>query len=146
VTGGALASRGSSPRTGADPRRVALALALAVLVSSECDAPTGDAEVELSALEGAEYLPARAITHTYCGPCHIKDGKDPDQPRAYRGFKLDSYDQMKRRLILVRNAITVHGTHADMPPPRAKRQPSAAERQVLVDWVERGCPNTPDGF
>jgi uncharacterized membrane protein len=124
---------------------VRLALVVAAVLSAACVTQAADAPAELATLEGGEYLPARSIIHTYCGPCHSKGGQDPEQGRAYKGFKLDTYDQMKARPVLMLNAITIHGTHADMPPSRTKLQPSAAERQVLLDWIELGCPNTPNG-
>lgn len=122
-----------------------MALVVAAWLCAACDTPTADAPAELATLQGAEYLPARSITQTYCGPCHSKAGQDPEQERAYEGFQLDSYDQLKVRQLLMLNAITIHGVHADMPPARARLQPSVAERQVLLDWVEFGCPNTPNG-
>jgi uncharacterized membrane protein len=125
--------------------KVLLPLALVALLSGECDTASDEAVADLSTLRRAEYLPARSITHTYCGPCHSKEGKDRDQECAYREFELDTYEQMKKQMVLMLNAITIHGTRADMPPATAKRQPSEAERQVLIDWLERDCPNTPDG-
>jgi uncharacterized membrane protein len=122
--------------------RILSFLVLVSLLSAECGT---DDEAELFTLEGTEYLPARRIAQTYCGPCHSKGGDDPLPDRAYKGFKLDTYDQMKSRLFLMLNALTIHGTHADMPPPTAKLQPTDAERHLLLDWVERNCPNTPDG-
>jgi hypothetical protein len=107
---------------------VSLRLALVVWLCAACDTPAADAPAELATLQGAAYLPARSITQTYCGPCHSKAGQDPEQERAYEGFKLDSYGQLKARQLLMLNALTIHGPRADMPPARTKLQPSVAER------------------
>jgi uncharacterized membrane protein len=126
--------------------RAGPALAVAAWLFAGCEAPDAEPPAEPTlALDGAQYLPARSITQTYCGPCHTRGGQDPERERAYKGYKLDTYDQMKARMVLLQNAITVHGTRADMPPIRAKLQPTDAERQVLLDWVELGAPNTPSG-
>jgi mono/diheme cytochrome c family protein len=103
-------------------------------------------EPTITALEGARYLPARAIVHTYCGPCHTRGGRHAKRDQgAYRDLALDTYAAIAARPLVVENALTFHGEHADMPPPLGTWQPSPAERQVLIDWLQRGCPNTPDG-
>src|SRR6185369_12835436 len=93
--------------------RAVKALAPLVLVAVlSCDSPDRPAAPEpaaMSALEGAAYLPARAIVHTYCAPCHTATGRDPSQARGYEEIKLDTYDQMKHRNVLVTNALTFHG-------------------------------------
>jgi uncharacterized membrane protein len=102
--------------------------------------------VDLSTLHGGRFLPAREILHTYCGSCHTKQGGDQRRDLgAYRDLNLDDYQALRPRATLVANALAFHGSSADMPPASA-RQPSPRERQVVIDWLARGCPNTASGI
>jgi uncharacterized membrane protein len=103
-----------------------------------------DEHPEIPALRGTRYLPARRVVQTFCAPCHTSGGHNPRQAEAYRDLHLDSYDEIARRAFLVQKALEIHGAGADMPP-RAAAQPAFAERQLLLSWIGRGCPNTPDG-
>src|SRR4051812_24333048 len=109
--------------------------------SSRCG---GESATEMPTMQGGQYLVARTLGNTFCGDCHTMGGKNPRQKDAYKNLQLDLYDTWKKRAGLIATGLTVHGTHADMPPQDAP-QPSDADRQLLIDWLERGAPNTPDG-
>lgn len=116
-------------------------LGVAALLACGCGGPEN---TEMPTMQGGQYLAARMLGNTFCGDCHTKGGKHFRQPDAYLNMQLDFYENWKKRSNLIEVALTVHGTHADMPPPYAP-QPSDAERQLLIDWLARGAPNTPDG-
>ena len=118
--------------------RARFALALLVLGCARDDSP-------LPALRGGRYLPAREVVSRYCAPCHTRAGASPRQREAYHELQLDRYDDLRRRQVVVENALALHGGRADMPPREAERQPTPAERALLLDWVRRGCPNTASG-
>src|SRR5262249_49870285 len=82
--------------------------------------------------------PARAFAasvkpflQTYCYGCH-----SGSQPAA--GFDLTSYstrdavvgDQRHWNLVLTRLKA------AEMPPAQSRQQPTSAQRQAIVDWIE----------
>jgi Protein of unknown function (DUF1592)/Protein of unknown function (DUF1588)/Protein of unknown function (DUF1587)/Protein of unknown function (DUF1595)/Protein of unknown function (DUF1585)/Planctomycete cytochrome C len=87
----------------------------------------------------------RPFLRTYCYGCH-----GGSQPAA--GFDLTSYatqdsvvgDQRRWNLVLARLKA------GEMPPSQARQQPTAAQRQSIVDWIEavnaedaRRHPNDP---
>jgi uncharacterized membrane protein len=94
---------------------------------------------------GARYRPAQALIQSYCAPCHTRAGTHPLQRTARAELTLDTYGELRARSYLIEKAVTVHGVRADMPPVEAPRQPAAGERALLIDWLQRGAPNTPDG-
>jgi uncharacterized membrane protein len=94
---------------------------------------------------GTRYASAQALLQTYCAPCHTRLGGNSAQHDAHKELQLDTYDQVRARRYLIETALTVHGARADMPPRYAPRQPTASERALLIDWLRRGAPNTPDG-
>jgi uncharacterized membrane protein len=106
--------------------------------------PAGDV-TGATALAGSNFAEGQRIVQTACSPCHTKAGGDPHQRQAYADFKLDTYEQLASRALLAKNALTLHGARADMPPDYAPAQLTPAERQTLLGWLDRSLPNTPDG-
>ena len=87
----------------------------------------------------------KPFLQTYCYGCH-----GGDQPAA--GFDLTSYgtqesvtsDQRRWNLVLARLKA------AEMPPSQSRQQPTSAQRQSVIDWIEtvsaedaRRHPNDP---
>lgn len=99
-----------------------------------------------SALAGARYEPARVLVQRHCGPCHTAAGRHERKRAAYPTFQADAIDQWQdNRAVLVGVLSLVNPDGKPMPPPDAPSQPSADERRLLLEWTERGSPNTPDG-
>jgi hypothetical protein len=81
----------------------------------------------------------------YCAACHGKDGQDPKQKVAYPAFHVDTYDEWaSSRTILLAVLDEWHPDGDVMPPPDAL-EPSRAERLMILDWIRRSSPNSPDG-
>ena len=118
---------------------------MSVASTVSCRRTGADHRDPAPALQGTRYADARAIVQAFCAPCHTRHGQHPSQRRAYADLQLDAYQQLKARLFLIESALVVHGTHADMPPAGAPRQPSDRERALLIQWLQLGAPNTPDG-
>jgi uncharacterized membrane protein len=103
------------------------------------------AEKASGALAGAQYGPARAFVAAWCGECHTQSGTNPKQARAYKAQRLDTYDQWRTHQSVLRGVIDKwHPDGKIMPPPGAKSPPDA-ERRAVLEWIDRGSPNTPEG-
>ena len=87
----------------------------------------------------------KPFLQTYCYACH-----GGSQPAA--GFDLTSYTTKDSVLADERrwNLVVARLKAGEMPPPQSRRQPDAAQRQSIVDWIEevgaedaRRHPNDP---
>ncbi len=98
------------------------------------------------AMRGTLYAPARAFVQKNCAACHSQGGTNGQHDRAYRIMRLDTYaDWLASTKIILAVVDTRHLDGKVMPPPKATAQPSDAERLRIVEWLERGSPNTADG-
>ena len=132
-------------------RIVAVALLAWALVGS-CGGAAGlgaggsDGQEEAASGVYTRYATADAIIVKVCAGCHARAGAHPDQPRAHLVLPLDGYDDWRRGATVI--AAVIDDARPDgnpMPPASAPAQPSAGERQLLLDWTRRGSPDTPDG-
>ncbi len=97
-------------------------------------------------LAGCRYDTARAIVETYCADCHSAHGKSRAQARAHRDFSVDTYAEWIAASRAVPGRVDKDSLEDKiMPPPRFPAQPTDTQRKLLVDWVKRGSPNTPQG-
>ncbi|HKP95544.1 MAG TPA: hypothetical protein VJ385_07295 [Fibrobacteria bacterium] len=98
------------------------------------------------ALEDCRYAAARAMVERYCADCHGALGRNPSRERAHRILGIDTYADWMAASRAVPGRVDKDSLEGRiMPPPSFPRQPSDAERRMLVEWVKRGSPNTPDG-
>ncbi len=98
------------------------------------------------AMRDTLYPAARAFVRRCCASCHSDGGDHPKHERAYRIMKLDTYADWRESSKVI--LAVIDKRHLDgkiMPPPGASAQPSDAERLAIVQWIERGSPNTIDG-
>ncbi len=104
-----------------------------------------------SALDGTHFGPARAFVTRYCADCHTSGGLHRLQPIAYGNtrVKLDTYAGWLsvQNLLLVRldPAEAAAQGLPSMPPEGARFFPTAEERRLMLDWLRKGSPNTPEG-
>jgi mono/diheme cytochrome c family protein len=104
--------------------------------------PTGNQD----ALSGCRFPLATAFATQYCASCHTALGHDADQGKAYKALKLDTYADWQSYQGEIKGRIALdHPGGKIMPPKGIGLQPSDSERQVMLLWLQRGSPNTPDG-
>jgi hypothetical protein len=126
-------------------------LALSACASSARSGAVGNLGADASAVEpamlGTLYEPGRAFGQMYCSPCHWKGGQHPKQSAAYPAFQVDTYELWATgRTIIPAVLDKWNPDGAVMPPPEAPGFPPDDERMLVLDWVRRGSPNTPDGI
>ena len=98
------------------------------------------------AMWGTLYEPGRTFVQTYCGACHWSDGGHAKQPIAYAVFQVDTYDEWSGYHTMVSTVLDKWSSDGIvMPPPEAPAFPPDDQRRLVLDWVRRGSPNTPDG-
>jgi hypothetical protein len=130
--------------------------ALASIALSACaggesrSTPGGVSMTEASAadpaMRGTSYEPARTFAQTYCTPCHWSEGRHAKQPIAYAVFQVDTYDSWASGHAMVLTALDKWNPGSIvMPPADAPASPPDDQRGLVLDWVRRGSPNTPDG-
>lgn len=105
------------------------------------------------AVRGLIYEPMRLILNRTCADCHTQGGKNKDQQVGWENaIKLDTYEQWNRYQEFIRERIdTAYALSQDppyevMPKPGFPNQLTREERQMILDWIDRGSPNTPDGM
>jgi mono/diheme cytochrome c family protein len=113
---------GSAPSRIAPTAVGAALLSLAVVVGHPPRASTTAATVGPSAGKAAHVL------KTYCVACHGQGKQEGD----VRFDALETIDTVDLQEVFVKAREAVH--LEEMPPPDA-RQPTAAERAVLLDWI-----------
>jgi mono/diheme cytochrome c family protein len=107
--------------------------------------------VTSGAVQGLVYEPAAKIVNRYCADCHTVGGLNPEQPDAWNyAIRLDTYalwdsyptyilEEHLDPVLAAQKSLTL------MPPEHFPLQPTSGERQLLLDWLRRGSPNTVDG-
>jgi hypothetical protein len=119
------------------PRRVLIVVTCALLVSlgalrvPASSGPAAARRPSPPARADAFETSIKPFLETYCYACH-----GGNEPAA--GFDLTSYgtqesvigDQRRWNLVLARLRAS------EMPPSQSRRQPTAAERQSVIDWIE----------
>src|SRR5437868_2429157 len=83
---------------------------------------------------------AREILQANCAECH-GGGK---AVKGGFGFVLDR-DQLIGRLLVTpghanQSDLYLRIQQGEMPPPKAKQRPSAAELKILKTWIDAGAP------
>ena len=97
-------------------------------------------------MEGVRFRFAAEFTGKYCVDCHSATGNNPKRPKAFPNLNVDTYAGWMEAAGAVPSVLDKTALEAPVMPPSAYRhQPSDSERRVIVDWVVRGSPNTPDG-
>jgi len=133
-----------------------LRLVITVLVSVAASACGGKNAARLDdggtgtavegAMSGTLYEPGRRFAQTYCSPCHGEAGENPKRPVAHLAFQVDTYEEWAAsRTILLAVLDKWMPDGVVMPPSYAPAEPPDDERRAILDWVQRGSPNTPDG-
>jgi len=105
------------------------------------------------AVQGLVYDTAYKLINRYCADCHTLGGLNKDQPDAWTyALPLDTYAEWKAAGILDIQyrmdsvlASQLRPPGQIMPRTIFPLQPTAAERQLLLDWIRRGSPNTLTG-
>jgi hypothetical protein len=98
------------------------------------------------AMKGTLYDAGRTFAQTYCSPCHWKGGQHAKQPVAYPAFQVDTYDEWATGQTIITAVLDKWNPDGTvMPPPEAPKDPPDDERKTILDWVQRGSPNTPSG-
>lgn len=119
--------------------RTALAALALVACQRSAEAPR--------AMPDARYAAGRAFALTYCAPCHTSAGTHAKRAKALAAFTMDSFADWQAAFGVVRGVLDRwHPDGKVMPPDDAPKQPSDSERRTILQWVERGSPNTPDGL
>lgn len=99
-----------------------------------------------SALQGTRFLAGKALINRLCADCHTASGRNPNQARAWQTLPMDTYAQWKKYQSLVAGRLSIsHPGGSPMPPPEFPFQPNSNERGLLLDWISRNSPDTPDG-
>jgi hypothetical protein len=108
---------------------------------AKADAPAAE-----PAMKGTLYEPGRTFVQTYCSPCHWSGGRHAKQAIAYPAFQVDTYDAWATGGTIVPAVLDKWNPDGTvMPPADAPAEPPDDERRLILDWVRRGSPNTPDG-
>jgi mono/diheme cytochrome c family protein len=111
--------------------------------------PIGGVVTE-GAMEGLNYAEAAALINRSCADCHTEGGLNPDQPAAWTfALRLDRYQSWVRAgtsTLLERLDPSIAKPEEQMPPADFPNQLTLVERQLLIDWLNRGSPNTPNGL
>lgn len=102
------------------------------------------------AVAGLVYDEAFAILNRSCADCHTEGGLNADQAAAWTfALRLDTYAGWLRAgtsTLRERLDPTVAEPDELMPPASFPYQPTPEERQLLIDWLNRGSPNTSNGL
>ncbi len=99
------------------------------------------------ALQGTDFKQGKFLVGRFCADCHTAAGKNSDQARAWNILPLDTYAEwIKYPRLLSGRLAENHPGGNPMPPPKFSLQPTAAERNILLDWIARNSPNNPDGI
>jgi hypothetical protein len=97
-------------------------------------------------MKGTLYEPGRTFGQKYCSPCHWAGGQNPKQSVAFQSFQIDTYDDWATGRTIIPAVLDKWNPDGKvMPPPEAPAFPPDDERRLILDWVRRGSPNTPDG-
>jgi uncharacterized membrane protein len=97
------------------------------------------------ALQGVRYEPGRRFVQKYCSGCHWKDGQDPKQRVAYPAFHVDTYDDWAASRTILLAVVDKWNPDGDIMPPLDAVEPPDDERRLILDWIRRNSPNTPEG-
>ena len=140
-------------------RLLPLAAAGAALFSlcgclGEADAPApAKPIVTEGCLKDCAYEPARRLVSRYCADCHSEGGNNASHGDAWgHAIQLDTYAQWAKGSRHLRERLDpALAAQQDppvdpMPPTGFPYQPGQAERDTLLDWLQRGSPNTASGF
>jgi uncharacterized membrane protein len=108
--------------------------------------------VTTGALADVLYEPARRIVSRSCSDCHAAGGKNEKHMDAWgHALRLDTWQEwvdaradIKVRLDPVKAAEQDPPVDV-MPLLTFPLQPTQAERDTLLQWIERGSPNTATG-
>ncbi len=100
------------------------------------------------ALRGSLYDTATALVRKYCADCHTEGGLNARQWDGWAALQFDTYAQWRSfgtAGLTLRLDPDAGVNPNPMPPGDYLPQPSEAERAVLIDWLQRGSPNTASG-
>lgn len=115
------------------------------------DSPSLNGIVMEGAMEGTLYDTAFKLLNRYCADCHTQGGLNPYQPSAWNYvFRLDTYQDWKFMDTSAINgrldkALALQNGYESMPPSYFPLELTDSERQVLLDWLSRGSPNSDSG-
>jgi hypothetical protein len=134
-------------------RKFSLLLALASIAASACTARGSGSDGSAASAAGLEpammgtlYEPGRTFAQTYCSPCHWKGGQHAKHRAAYPAFQIDTYEEWALGKTIIPAVLDKWKPDGKvMPPPEAPADPPDDARMLILDWVRRGSPNTPDG-
>jgi cytochrome c len=118
--------------------------------SGHGEAPSTAGIIMEGAMEGTVYDTAFKLVNRYCADCHTQGGLSPYQPSGWNYvMRLDTYQNWVDGSISIEErldvAMALQNGYEAMPPSYAPFEPTDSERQVLLDWLRRGSPNTDSG-
>jgi hypothetical protein len=107
----------------------------------------GAPAIPAGAMRGTRYDTAAVLVRKYCADCHTEGGLNTRQWDGWAAVQFDTYAQWKS---YDATAMTLRlndpGSNPNpMPPGEFLPQPTEGERAVLLEWLQRGSPNTPSG-
>jgi hypothetical protein len=110
----------------------------------------GAAVIPATAMRGTLYDTAASLVRRYCADCHTEGGLNARQWGGWAAVQFDTYAQWKAfdGAALARRLHPDSATNAGldpMPPGDYAPQPGDAERALLIQWLQRGSPNTAAG-
>ncbi len=92
------------------------------------------------------YKPAQRLMDKYCAECHARDGNSPYQKLTWsNSLQIDSFPVWRGAAGPLIERMDPVYTWDLMPPFYGAHQPTRAERDTLLQWLNRGAPNTVDG-
>jgi uncharacterized membrane protein len=147
----ALASAPADASIGASSDAVSDAVSDAAIDAASEAADVGRDAAEAAKLDegplaGARYAPAKAFVTRYCAECHTERGAHAKKKRALPQQRLDTYEQWRSHASVLRGVIDKwHPDGKTMPIKGATAMPRDDERRAMLEWLERGSPNTDDG-
>jgi len=102
------------------------------------------------AMQGTLYDTAFKLVNRYCADCHTQGGLNPYQPSAWNYvMRLDTYPDWVAGKIAIEErldkALALLNGYESMPPMYFTLEPTDSERQILLDWLRRGSPNSDSG-
>jgi len=98
------------------------------------------------ALKDCQFVAAKNFATQYCSDCHTSTGASKHKAKALQNITMDTYHDWIQAAKAVPGVLDkAHLESKLMPPPKYPHQPTDAERQVIIDWVLRGSPNTESG-
>lgn len=107
---------------------------------------SGSQNVSMGALQDCQYTFAKNFTSQYCSDCHTTTGTFKHKDKALQNITMDTYHDWMQASRTVPRVLDKHNLESKiMPPAKYPYQPTDSEREVMIEWLNRGSPNTDSG-